>query len=182
MRYGRLSFLCFALICVFSAVIHAQAVRAPAAPSTDFAFKLKGVDGKTYESARMKGDVLLVSYGATWCSPCAAELTALEELKQEYQGKPVRFLWVSIEASDEASDSELRRFANDLKMTIPVLRDPLQTTYTQFTTRKRLPMVIFYDKSGRISPPAHFGMASPEMYKDRMRLRLDLLLSQSDKR
>jgi thiol-disulfide isomerase/thioredoxin len=46
---------------------------------------LKGVDGKTYDLAQMRGNVVLVSFGATWCAPCVEELRALEELKNEYK-------------------------------------------------------------------------------------------------
>jgi len=53
--------------------------------------KLKGIDGKTYDVAAMRGEVVLVSFGATWCKPCAWELEALEDLKKEYAGRGVKF-------------------------------------------------------------------------------------------
>src|SRR5919112_1493173 len=90
----------------------------------EVSIKLKGVDGKTYDVAAMRGEVVLVSFGATWCKPCEWELEALEALKQEYAGRGVRFLWVSIESDDQTSNELLRDYAKSLKMTIPVLRDP----------------------------------------------------------
>ncbi|HYY56433.1 MAG TPA: TlpA disulfide reductase family protein, partial [Pyrinomonadaceae bacterium] len=69
----------------------ASQTDAPRPP--DVGIKLRGIDGKTYDIALMKGNILLVSFGATWCAPCAKELRALEELKSEYHDKPVRFLW-----------------------------------------------------------------------------------------
>src|ERR687895_373663 len=77
-------------------------------PPKEAAFKLKGLDGKTYESGEMRGEVLVVSFGATWCVPCTWELVAIEELKVEYAGKPVKFLWVSIESEKQTSDNLLR--------------------------------------------------------------------------
>lgn len=140
--------------------------------------KLKGIDGKTYDVAAMRGEVVLVSFGATWCKPCVWELEALEDLKKEYAGRGVRFLWVSIENDDQTSNEHLRDYAKSLKMTIPVLRDPEKTAYAQFSERVRLPMVVFFDREGKFVAPKHTGMSSQaEEYKKLIRSRLDALLS-----
>src|SRR5438105_1715097 len=73
-----------------------QKEAAPGAPR-EVGFRLKGLDGKIYDTSEMRGQVLVVSFGATWCVPCAWESVAIEELKEEYAGKPVRFLAVNIE-------------------------------------------------------------------------------------
>jgi thiol-disulfide isomerase/thioredoxin len=139
--------------------------------------KLKGVDGKTYDVATMRGEVVLVSFGATWCKPCAWELEALEGLKQEYAGRGVRFLWVSIESDEQTSNELLRDYAKSLKMTIPVLRDPEKTAFAQFSERVRLPMVVFFDREGKFVAPKHTGMTTQaEEYKKIIRARLDAIL------
>lgn len=140
------------------------------------AIKLTGIDGQTYDVAQMRGSVVLVSFGATWCTPCSEELRALEDLKQEYKGKPVKFFWVSIERQDDVSDRELQKYARARKLTFPVLRDPTQLTFAQFSRRVRLPLIVFYDKEGRVDMPVHFGMSTPEIYKNRIRERLNKLL------
>src|SRR6266496_2673450 len=73
--------------------------------------KLQGVDGQTYDLANLRGNVVLISFGATWCVPCSTELHALEELRREYAGKPVKFFWVSIESDEQVSNDRLRRYA-----------------------------------------------------------------------
>jgi thiol-disulfide isomerase/thioredoxin len=146
----------------------------------EITFRLRGVDGKTYDIANMKGNVLLVSFGATWCQPCVSELRALEELKKEYRDKPVKILWASIEDEDSASDGKLRDFAKSLKITFPVVRDGDRLTYAQFSTRARIPLVVFFDKQGNVVKPVHVGMSSPEMYKMKMRGILDKLLASND--
>ncbi|MGI9106163.1 MAG: TlpA family protein disulfide reductase [Pyrinomonadaceae bacterium] len=139
--------------------------------------KLKGVDGKTYDVAAMRGEIVLVSFGATWCKPCAWELTALEELQQEYAGRGVKFFWVSIENDEQASNHMLRDYAKALKVTIPLLRDPEKLAFAQFSERVRLPMVVFFDREGKFAAPKHTGMTpQPEDYKKIMRSRLDALL------
>lgn len=139
--------------------------------------RLKGLDGKTYDVAEMRGEVVMVSFGATWCAPCVWELAAIEELKQEYKGKPVRFLWVSIEDEKRTSNTLLRHYAKSYRLTMPVLRDPTQEAFAQFSTSTRIPLVVFFDHEGRFVAPVHRGMSQePIEYKDLMRRRIDALL------
>ncbi len=138
---------------------------------------LKGVDGKTYDLAEMRGNVVLVSFGATWCAPCAEELRALEELKTEYKTQPVKFLWISLDPPEEVSDKKLRSYAKAIKMSFPVLRDPTKMTYAQFSTTVRLPLVLLYNKEGVLTAK-QFGMAATtEKYKMALRARFDKLLA-----
>lgn len=174
-----------ALACTL--LVEGRAPRQSTAVAEGSGFRLRGIDGKTYDIGEMRGSVILVSFGATWCLPCRGELAALEQLKKEYAGRPVRFLWVSIEGADEVSDRRLRDYAKELKLTLPVLRDITRSAYSDFaarvpsplkqSVRTPVPLVVFIDAAGRFSPPGHFGMASPESYKAMVRARLDGLLS-----
>jgi thiol-disulfide isomerase/thioredoxin len=170
---------CFAalLLVLLSGALPLGVVSSRAETKEQVSIKLKGVDGKTYDVAAMRGEVVLVSFGATWCKPCAWELEALEALKEEYAGRGVKFLWVSIESDEQTSNELLRDYAKSLKMTIPVLRDPDKTAFAQFSERVRLPMVVFFDREGKFVAPKHTGMTSQaEDYKKVIRARLDAIL------
>lgn len=148
--------------------------------------RLRGVDGKTYDAGEMRGDVPLVSFGATWCLPCKSELAALEDLKHEYAGKPVRFLWVSIEGEKDITDKQLRAYAKGQNSSPLVLRDPARVAYEQFaalvpsplkqSVKTPVPLLVFIERSGNVSPPGKFEMTAPEAYKAFVRARLGKLL------
>ena len=156
---------------------HGQGSSAANPPAEPTSISLKGADGKTYDIARMRGQVVLISFGATWCIPYKEELKALELLKKEYSDRPVKFIWVSIEAEDEVSNSGLRSYAKQLKLTFPVLRDPDKSTFARFSQRMRLPTILFFDRDGKLSLPNHVGMAAIPVYMAKMRERLDKLLT-----
>jgi len=140
--------------------------------------RLRGLDGKTYDVASMGGHVVIVSFGATWCAPCEWELVAIEELKEEYKGRPVKFLWVSIEPERQTSDALLRHYAKSRRLTIPVLRDPDRAAFAQFADRVRIPVVVFFDQKGRFVAPAYRGVSAESIeYKDVMRRRIEALLA-----
>ena len=169
------SFIFALLFCAVVSSARAQAVVNPAVEQVDI--KLRGTDGKTYDVAGLRGNVVLVSFGATWCQPCKEELQALEQLKKEYKDKPVKFLWIDIESQEEVSDGALRDYAKKLKISFPVLRDPDKSTFSRFSTRLRLPTILFFDKAGKLATPNHVGMAAIPVYMARMRERLDKLLT-----
>ncbi|HZI17128.1 MAG TPA: TlpA disulfide reductase family protein [Pyrinomonadaceae bacterium] len=182
MRETLLTIVCAALLAASAAAQDAapapqtQEVRPPA--EGGYGFRLKGLDGKTYDSESLRGEVLVVSFGATWCVPCTWELVAVEELKVEYKGKPVRFFWVSIEDEKSASDNILRHYAKERLLTIPVLRDPGAAAFSQFSKTTRVPLVVFYDREGRFVAPAHRGMSQDiTLYKQMVRRRVDALLA-----
>ena len=159
-------------------VTHGMALGQEKAALTDRKFKLQGLDGRVYDLADQRGNVLLVSFGATWCAPCSTELRALEELLAEYQNQPVKFYWVSIERPEEVSDNGLKRYARERKVSFPVLRDTAKMVFLQFSPRVRLPMMVMLSKDGRVDLPVQFGMHTPaERYKADMRARLNKLLS-----
>jgi peroxiredoxin len=177
----HLAFVCCLLASAPAPRALAQQKPEPEPTAAGAAFKLKGLDGKTYDSAALRGEVLVVSFGATWCVPCTWELVAIEELKVEYEGKPVRFFWVSIEEKERTSDNLLRHYAKERELTIPVLRDPQAALFSQFSTTTRIPLVVFYDREGRFIAPAHRGMSQDiTVYKQMVRTRVNALLKDAD--
>ena len=147
-------------------------------PPPDPSFKLQGLDGKIVDLNDVRGNVVLISFGATWCAPCTTELRSLNEVLAEYRGKPVKFFWVSVERSEAISNGELKRYARERKLAFPVLRDTGQIVFLQFADKVRLPMIILLDKEGKVAGPATFGMKPPpESYKAEIRARLNKLLA-----
>jgi peroxiredoxin len=176
MKLIRYSLL-FAVIALAFAVSAAAQVKAP--PENP-SLKFQGLDGKVYDLTEQHGNVVLVSFGATWCAPCTAELRALNEVLNEYRGKPVKFFWVSIERPEEVTNALLKRYAREHRIAFPVLRDDAKMVFLQFTDRVRLPMLVLVGKDGKIDAPIKIGMESQiESYKTPIRARLNKLLNSS---
>ncbi|MGA8741663.1 MAG: TlpA disulfide reductase family protein [Terracidiphilus sp.] len=67
------------------------AKRAP-----DPAFKT--LDGQTRKLSALRGRIVVVNFWATWCGPCQEELPRLKQIAASYAGKPVSFVFISIDA------------------------------------------------------------------------------------
>lgn len=149
----------------------------------DIEINLKGIDGKKYDISKMRGEILVVAFGATWCQPCHEELRDLEVLHLEFKDRPVRFLWISLDdgGKDGVSDEELRKFARQLKFTFPILRDPERNAYKQFSKRQRLPLLVVFDKQGKVVPPNQFGAnGQPGVFRITFRNRLKDLFAREE--
>jgi len=64
--------------------------------------------GQTQTLKQHQGKLILVNLWATWCAPCLREIPELQKLKQQYQGKNIAIIPISI---DEES-KDVRPFLN----------------------------------------------------------------------
>jgi len=73
----------------------AQEETKPGQPAINFS----GTDihGKTVSLSDFKGSVVYVDIWATWCGPCVQEAPYFEKLIEEYQGKDIVFMSVSVD-------------------------------------------------------------------------------------
>jgi peroxiredoxin len=81
-------------------------------------FSLPDLDGRTVSLSDYNGQVVLVNFWATWCSPCREEIPDFIELQKEYAAKGFTILGISIDTADMV---DVKRFATEFKMTYPVL-------------------------------------------------------------
>jgi thiol-disulfide isomerase/thioredoxin len=61
----------------------------------------KTLDGKTHRVSSLRGQVVVVNFWATWCGPCQEELPRLSQIAASYAGKPVSFVFISIDAAKD---------------------------------------------------------------------------------
>jgi thiol-disulfide isomerase/thioredoxin len=123
---------------------------------------------------QLRGNVVIASYGATWCPPCRAELPALQALADEYQGKNVKVLWISIDEAD-ISDQGITSFTQRLGVKFPVLRDPSGSSFDQFG-EESIPILVVIDKQGKLVGRPHAGFSDKQTFLQRMRQIIGPLL------
>jgi thiol-disulfide isomerase/thioredoxin len=56
------------------------------------------VDGKSFDLARLRGNVVLVHYWATWCQPCKQDMEVLAELQKEFARKKFAIVGVNLDS------------------------------------------------------------------------------------
>lgn len=112
-------------------------------------FTLRDIGGRPHTLSSYRGKVVLVSFWATWCSPCLAELPQLKRLAEEYATKDVVILSVSID--DARTLTQVRNKVRQLGITHPVLLDPDSAAAVGFNPTGSVPFTALLDRTGRIA-------------------------------
>lgn len=68
-------------------------------PAYNFTFKNR--EGKEVSLTDFKGKVVFIDIWATWCGPCKAQIPALKKLEEEYHGKDIVFVGISVDADKD---------------------------------------------------------------------------------
>jgi thiol-disulfide isomerase/thioredoxin len=173
----NMSFTKYFLICsvalsfvLMSSATHTNVEAQTSQPS----WTLPLLGGGQSSLSEMRGSVVAVSFGATWCPPCRMELPALQALADKYQGKNVRVLWVSID-DKKVSDQQLAQFAQKLGLRVPIVRDLNQDAFSQFG-QPSVPMMIVLDKTGKVVGKPHLGFSDKDTYLQNISALVDSAL------
>jgi thiol-disulfide isomerase/thioredoxin len=68
----------------------------PGATAADFV--LTRLDGSDMSSDELKGEIVVVDFWATWCGPCLTEIPAYNALADDYAGRGVRLLGITLQS------------------------------------------------------------------------------------
>jgi peroxiredoxin len=142
-------------------------------------FSLRSIDGQTITSDSLRGEVVVLAFGASWLPLSKAQLQSVRKLADEYSDRGVVVYWVSTESEDPksknfASDDQLKAFAQKYGLRVTVLRDPDGTTSKKLGV-DQLPSIVIIDKQGNASEPIG-GLDPNGNLADQLAERLDKVL------
>jgi peroxiredoxin len=150
-------------------------------PAEGVNFSLKTVEGGSITSEMLRGDVVVLAFGASWLPIPRAQVQGVQQLADEFAARDVRVYWVSTDSDSPksknyATDDQLRAFARRNTLKIAVLRDPDGTLFkTLGVERNQLPAIVIIDKQGNVSE-AIGGFASETSLIKQLSPRLNKLL------
>jgi len=124
----------------------AQASAEVGDPMPSYAAKL--LDGKPFEVAAEKGNVVLLNVWATWCQPCRFETPELQALHEKYSARGFKVVGVSVD--EGGGDVEIRKFIEENKISYPIALDPEGRVANVLRTTV-LPTSVLIGRDGRIA-------------------------------
>ena len=114
--------------------------------------------GFTFSNA--KNQIVLVSFFATWCPPCKAEIPHLNNLQEKYKDK-VKIIGVLIEPNKD--NDELKKFINDFAINYTIANSPANQVFANAVGGvDNIPFMIMYGKNGK-NITHYLGVVPEEM-------------------
>jgi len=141
-----------ALAVCMLAVAMSAALPAPA-HNQAAEFSLRSIDGEAVTSNSLRGEVVVLAFGASWLPLTRNQMEAVKKLADQYAGRGVAVYWVSTESDSPksknyATDEALRELSRKYKVT--VLRDPDGVVSKKLSV-DQLPSVVIIDKQGNVA-------------------------------
>ena len=143
-------------------------------------FSLKSVDGQTVTSESLRGEVVVLAFGASWLPLSKTQLQGVRKLADEYSDRGVVVYWVSTESEDPksknfATDEQLRAFSQKYGLKVTVLRDPDGAISKKFGV-DQLPSIVILDKQGNVVGEPIGGLDPNGNLTGQLASRLDKIL------
>ena len=109
-------------------------------------FSLQDLDGKPLDLAHYRGEVVLLDFWATWCTPCRDEIPHFVELQDKYGERGLQVIGISMDDGPKP----VREFYREVKMNYPVAlgTEKLAAAYGGVLG---LPITFLIDRDGKVA-------------------------------
>jgi cytochrome c biogenesis protein CcmG, thiol:disulfide interchange protein DsbE len=108
-------------------------------------FTLGGINGPAVTLSKLRGQIVVVNFWASWCAECHEEQDALDQTWQRYRDAGVVLLGVDFQDTTDGA----RDYVHQSALTYPVVEDKDSRTALAYGIRG-IPETFLVDRSGRI--------------------------------
>jgi len=131
---------------------------------------LQTLDGHRIDSRELLGQVVILTFWATWCDPCREELPLLSAYASRNAKQGLRVLGFSLDGPEDLP--KVKEVAARLSFPVGLLGSPWAGGYGRIW---RIPVNFVIDRAGRLANNG-WDDAQPEWTKERLKRVVDPLL------
>lgn len=108
-------------------------------------FALPSRSGDMVSLDKLKGQVVMLNFWASWCGPCRQEMPLLDQMHKRYSSLGFTLLGVNVEANTR--DAE--KWLTQTPVTFPVLFDK-ENKVSKLYDVNAMPSTVFIDRKGNV--------------------------------
>lgn len=113
-------------------------------------FKMKTIDGKTFQLSKLKGRTVVLDFWASWCPDCRKDAPEVVRMQQEYGSQGVEFVGVSMDTDVEAWRKACEKYG--IRYTqVSELKKFKETDIAKAYGVKWIPSMVVIDRDGKVA-------------------------------
>lgn len=115
-----------------------------------YEFTLPDLDGNDVSLNKMfeKSNLVMLSFWATWCTPCKEEMKKMSDLYEKYKSKG--FQYVAMNIDNQKSVAKVKAFITAQGYTFPVLLDTDKKVFEGYSGKDEMPYSVLINKKKEI--------------------------------
>jgi peroxiredoxin len=138
---GRVAILLATLVLASAGAVAALPTAGATAPD----FAAKSDSGRNVRLSELRGQVVMINFWASWCSPCRQELPLLNKIYTQYRSAGFVLLAVNVDDNRKDADTMLKR----LNLRFPTLFDGGKNVAKLYGV-DTMPATLVIDRDGRV--------------------------------
>ena len=146
-RFDPARLISRSILLLFTMILILSAGATSAGSPPDF--RLQDLDGNWFTlSENLDGDVVYVTFWATWCVPCRREMPHLEKLQQEFRDEGLSIIGVNTDPP--GTTSKIKPFVKRYKISYTTVLDPNNNVLDKYNPTRELPYAVLIDREGHV--------------------------------
>ena len=138
--FSRRVLKAFGFVAIFSIASLAGASDS-AAPD----FSLPGKAGEMVSLSKLKGQVVMLNFWASWCGPCRTEMPLMDQIYKKYSAAGFTLLGVNV----DTDSADAQKFLAQVPVSFPVAYDRENKVTKQYEVAA-MPSTVFIDRKGKV--------------------------------
>ena len=133
------------------------------APGSEFTYK--DINGKKVSFSDLKGKYVYIDVWAMWCNPCKKEIPFLKKLEEEFKGKDIHFVSISVDKPKQLE--KWKKFVKDNELVgIQLFADnAFESKIAKDYKINAIPRFLLFDKEGVIIDADAKRPSDPDLKK-----------------
>jgi len=103
------------------------------------------LDGQIFDLGKLRGDVVLVNYWATWCAPCRKDMPKLDAFYRLHREQNLAMIGITVDRPRDLA--KVRKVMASLSYPVAMLKD---VTVNGFGDPEGVPITWIIDAEGKV--------------------------------
>ncbi|MGC3980282.1 MAG: TlpA disulfide reductase family protein [Steroidobacteraceae bacterium] len=108
-------------------------------------FTLPGKNAEAIDLAKLKGQVVMLNFWASWCGPCRTEMPLMDQIYKKYSAAGFVLLGVNV----DTDSTDAQKFLSQVPVSFPIAFDR-DNKVSKLYDVSAMPSTVFIDRKGNV--------------------------------